>query len=398
MTPRRFLAAGWLVFMLYAYPGYLGIDGADQLVDSRIGELSDWHPAVMTEIWRIVGFAVSGPAGMLALQSGLLLFGSYALLRRVLGDRNGALAAACVLLAPPLLATTAVVCAQAQLAGFAVAGAACLASERPRIRYAGLALLAIACGMGSGAAVAVLPLALGMFRVREGLQRFAIALAAWLAIAGLAAGASYVLVDNRTERQEVALAMADISATRHAAREPEPIAQLRHPDTAGERAALFELHARVIREHPRAYVHARWEMLEHMLGIGKRHKDWSAAYTEFTPSLDLDRALQHRARHSLVQAQLVRAMHALAHTILLRPVLYAVLALALLGAAIVRRDRDALLWLLSGIGYELALAFDVVRPLYRDSHWLLVATALAAIGLVARWRSELHDQRVCDQA
>jgi|HubBroStandDraft_6_1064221.scaffolds.fasta_scaffold43388_2 hypothetical protein len=401
MTPRRILAAGWLLFLLYAYPGYLAIDGADQLVDSRLGAFSDWHPAMMTEVWRIVGVAVSGPAGMLFLQSGLLLFGSYALLRRVLSDRGAAIAAACVLLAPPLLVTSAIVCAQAQLAGFVVAGAACLASARPRIRYVGLGLCAIAGGMGSGALLAVLPIVLGMFRLRDGespRRRFAIALVAWLAIAAFALLANRLLVDNVTERDEVALAIADLTATRHLAHAPEPISQPAWPETPAERAALFEARDTAVREHPTAYLRARWRVLEHVLGIGKRGKAWSGAYTEFAPSLDVSRALRHRARHSVVQDWLIRPDVALSHTLLLRPVLYAVLALVLLGVAIFRRDREALLWLVSGIGYELAQLFDTLHPEYRDSHWLLVSTALAAIIAIARWRSEPHDERVGDQA
>jgi hypothetical protein len=99
-----------------------------------------------------------------------------------------------------------------------------------------------------------------------------------------------------------------------------------------------------------------------------------------------------------VQDWLIRPDVALSHTLLLRPVLYAVLALVLLGVAIFRRDREALLWLVSGIGYELAQLFDTLHPEYRDSHWLLVSTALAAIIAIARWRSEPHDERVGDQA
>jgi hypothetical protein len=400
VTPRRILAAGWIVFLLYAYPGYLGIDGADQLIDSRVGAFSDWHPTMMTEVWRIVGWFVSGPVGMLLLQSGLLLFGSYALLRRVLGDRGAATAAACVLVAPPLMVTSAIVCAQAQLAAFGVASAACFASTKPRTRYIGLGLAAIAAGMGSGAIIAILPLVVGTFRVRDEApsRRFVIALAAWLAIAGLAMGASRLLVDMKTDRNEVELAMSELVATRKLAREPEPIVQLRIPTTPDEREALFEARDTALRAHRLAYLHARWIVLERALGIGKRHKDWRAVYVEPVPSADAKIALRHRARHSWVQSSLIRPVTALSHTILVRPVLYAVLALVLLGVAIAKRDRDALLWLLSGIGYELALMFELVHPMYRGSHWLIVATTIGAIVLLARWRSKPTDERIGDQA
>ena len=192
--------------------------------------------------------------------------------------------------------------------------------------------------------------------------------------------------------------MADLTATRHLAHAPEPIARPVRPETPAERDALFEARDTAVREHPSAYLRARWRVLEHVLGIGKRHKDWSGAYTEFAPSLDASISMRHRARHSAVQEWLIRPVAVLSHTLLLRPVLYALLALVLLGVAIVRRDREALLWLVSGIGYELAQLFDVVHPQYRDSHWLLVATALAAVIAIARWRSEPGDERVGDQA
>ena len=81
---RSILLAGWLLFLLYAYPGYMDTAAVDMLIDSRYRQISDWHSPMMTWVWEVVGLVIAGPAGMLLLQSGLFLFGARALLARVM--------------------------------------------------------------------------------------------------------------------------------------------------------------------------------------------------------------------------------------------------------------------------------------------------------------------------
>ena len=87
-TPQRILLAGWLGFLLYAYPGYMLTDVADQLFESRVNEFTDAHAPMMTEVWRTVALVISGPPGMLFLQSLLLLGGTFVLLRRAMTERG----------------------------------------------------------------------------------------------------------------------------------------------------------------------------------------------------------------------------------------------------------------------------------------------------------------------
>ena len=76
LTPLRIVIAGWAVFLLYAFPGYVDIPGGDILADARTEQFGDWHSPVMAKVWYVLGHVVSGPPGMLVLQSGTLLFGA----------------------------------------------------------------------------------------------------------------------------------------------------------------------------------------------------------------------------------------------------------------------------------------------------------------------------------
>src|SRR6185369_3923165 len=149
------------------FPGYVMTEGADQLVDSRVGTFTDWHPVMMTEVWRLVGHVISGPPGMLLVQSALLLFGTFVLARRFVTDRAAAFVAIAILLLPPVMTTMAVICAEAQLVAWLVGGTALLLAERRALRLAGLVAMMIACGMGGGAVLAVLPLIVVPFRWRD---------------------------------------------------------------------------------------------------------------------------------------------------------------------------------------------------------------------------------------
>src|ERR1044071_126515 len=87
-TERVILLLGWLLFMVYAYPGYMSADSIWQLAQARnIEPMSDWHPPMMALIWRFLDWFIAGPVLMLVLQSALFLVGLYALLARVMSGR-----------------------------------------------------------------------------------------------------------------------------------------------------------------------------------------------------------------------------------------------------------------------------------------------------------------------
>ena len=428
-TPRRILAASWLAFVLFAYPGFMKIDALDELVDARMGEISDWHSPVMTELWRIVNIVVAGPAGMLVVQSVLLVAGCYHLLRRTMSERGAAIAAACVLWFPPIVATEAQVSADTLLASVLVAAAAALASARPRVRLGGLALAAFAGGLRDGAALAALPIVVALFRRRDGdrgWRRAALALGAWAITVLAAHAASHAIVDSRTERAEVARAIDDAVGTLSRAPDLDD-AELREllagaplattidvqgraravydtprsyasggdrvfdvPHDDAQRDALLDARVALARAAPRAYLAHRWHHLANELAMSHR---FGAMYAEFVPDPSLRENVRYAAHHSLLQDTLLAPLRWLSRTFWFRPYLYAVLAIVLLPLAVARRQHAAALLLASALAHVAALFVWSVATDYRDSHWLIVATTLALVIMV----SEARHERVGEQ-
>jgi hypothetical protein len=409
LTPRRILAGGWVVFLLYAWPGYLMTDGAEQLAAaaSRKGRFDDWHAVVMTEVWRMIGRLIAGPAGMLVLQSGLLLFGTYAIVRHLASERTAAWTAVAILLFPPLVTTTGLVSAEAQLAGFFAAGAAGLMSPRRNRRLLGLGALLLGIGMRDGVALAALPIVLGLFAWGDVSvwRRRGLAIAAWIAITLGAFGLERLLVNKHTFQPEERLAVNDIvNILRNAP--PIPDARLHEllagtpllvatdiqqhaaterifaaDSTVPQRKALIAARRALIREQPGAWLAHRGRRLHAELGLPPS-RDWPALYTSFVDSPEQAKDIAHWSRHSFVQRVLIAPVRWLSETPLFRPYVYAILALLLLPLAIAWRQRVPVVLLASGLLYELSLGVVSVRPAYRDSHWMIVATMLAAVLLV----------------
>lgn len=423
-TPWRILLAGWIGCLLYAYPGFLTTEAADELVDSRVGEFTDWHSPVLTEIWRWLGQLVSGPAPMLAVQSAVFLAGAYHLLRRALPDRAAAIAAIATLLFPPVLATTAVICPDAMLTAFLAAGAAAIASPRRPVQVVGLGLLLLACGLREGASLAALPILLAGFTWRTewpAWQRRLIAAGVWLLLVAGAVGLQHLLVDSTTGRRELALATRDLTGTlrfagrvsdaelasafadvplvppadrMHDARRwyvhPEELTDGPHrlfdpPTSADARDRIVAARGRLMRAHPAAYLRHRWRVLAQVIGLTSPEAA-PPVYTQFIEIPDQRANLQLNARYSVIQRQLVHAMRALGPTLVFRPYLYLLVALLALPLAIMRRQPDAAMLLGSAIAAELALMFVTITAEARASQWMIAATILAVILVIARGR------------
>src|SRR5579862_1838693 len=126
------LVGAWLAAFVYAFPGYLMTDSIAQLYQARTDRYDDWHPPLMARVWWLVEHVVSGPAGMLALQLGLLVWGVFAIAQRRLAPGPAAAVTACVVLFPPVLTPMAVVWKDALMAGCLAAGAALATSGRRR--------------------------------------------------------------------------------------------------------------------------------------------------------------------------------------------------------------------------------------------------------------------------
>ena len=387
LTPLRILVAGWTVFLLYAYPGYVDIPGADILADARAAEFGDWHSPVMARVWWLLGHVISGPPGMLALQSGLLLFGAYHLLRRTYSERNAAFVACGVLLFPPVMAIEAVTCPQALFAGMAVAGAALLTSTRRGPEIGGLVMLLVAAGLHPGSTAAVVVLVLCFFRWGNltGVRRFALAAAACLAIVLGAFGLERAAVAEFSYRREVALAKYDLQGIVAKAHEPNPMVEtlLRFSgDLPAERTALIDARERLIATHRTAYVKHR---LGHLRALLRSDSKLNVKFTagEFQAAL-----IAHRGYHSAIQRALIVPVRALSHTPLFWPILYMLLAITATVVAVMSRQYVAVVWFASAIAYELSAAFGTVATDRTQSHWLVTATvvgiALLAVSLKRR--------------
>ncbi len=412
-SPKTWLFVGWIVFGLCSYPGYMSIDSGLQLFDVRNGVYTDAFPPVMTGVWSLLELVFAGPAPMLALQSGLFLFGLAAILRTVMSPRAAALTACGVLLFPPVFSVMAVIWPDPLLAGCLLAGTGALLDGRRGWQIAGGALFVLACACRPEAIFAVIPLVLVAIRDGAWWKRLGIALAATLALAGVARIAEWALTDTKTYDWQERLLLPDtVSTLRKGHPTPERLAQLIdgmpkaatadaderlsrgrdvleawslthgekrvfEPITTDEHAdALAAAWRRAIAAYPLGYIKHRRVVTWHLLGISGK---WNPVYDDFG-DVALLAPLHHRAIPSDLQLGWQAVVRGVAETPLFRPYLYLVLALALLYLA--RKQRVLRLVAVSGLVYELTLMFLAPGPDYRYSHWLVTSATAVAIALL----------------
>lgn len=418
LSPRATLALAWGVFLLYAYPGYVPPEGADMLVDSRVGITTDWHSPVMTAIWQLIEQGMAGPPGLLLVQSGMLLYGTYVLARRAVAARTAALVAGGVLLFPPILAAVAVLSAEVLLASFLVAGIAALTSSCRYWRLGGLGLLVLASGLVGAAPLAGFVIVVSLFvwpAYDRGWRRWSVATAAGVLVVLAGIGLRTGLVDARTHRVEIVRAMEDITGTlayaddlddaaarpllatvaltvdselqSHARKQYRRASRGRGlfvwPETAEQQRELLRARRELIASYRVAYLRHRALQLYRALGLPPTRRP-TPIYTSFVPSIESAASMQYLARHSLLQQSLVDAVEAISGTFLFRPYLYAGLALIMVPLAIRRRRWLALVLVGSAAAYALLFAIFATREEYRDLHWLVVATVLAGLSVLPR--------------
>ncbi|MBI5241065.1 MAG: hypothetical protein HY926_11380 [Elusimicrobia bacterium] len=63
------------------WPGFMTVDSITQLTQAQLGQYGDWHPAVMSLVWRWLNRLHFGPGSMLVFHN-LLFFGALACLAR----------------------------------------------------------------------------------------------------------------------------------------------------------------------------------------------------------------------------------------------------------------------------------------------------------------------------
>lgn len=104
---------GFLLYVIFFYPGFMSYDSVLQIVEARHGTYSDWHPPAMAHLWGVVeNLLVPGPVGMLVLQSALLWSGAYLTYRAYFRRHGGivaALALCLILFFPPIFGIAGVI-------------------------------------------------------------------------------------------------------------------------------------------------------------------------------------------------------------------------------------------------------------------------------------------------
>lgn len=423
LSPRAILVLGFTLFLIYAFPGYMSTDSANQLVEARTGHFSDGHPPLMAAEWWLLDRIVSGPLLMLLLQGTLFLGGLYYLLRHTVSPRTAAWTAVGIFLYPPVLTTMAVIWKDSQMAAYLVAGTAALLQPRLRVRLGGLGLLVLAAASRHNGFAAALPLAFFLFEWRSGIRwskRILMSLAI-VVVVGLAGFAvTRVLTKTHVTLTTVypdivgMIACTDDRSDDELLRvlEGTPLiyhtniqararklhtmngaflivegddAMFRNARSPEEWEALYRVRKDLFDADPMSYVIAHWHSFSALLGLDDvdlRAPVWNLFMEEADNVIV---GLQHSAGHSFGQQWLGRAFYWLAEeTPIFRPYVYAYVALLLL--ALCCRDRLTAGLLTSGLLYELSFFPVGVNPDYRYSHWMVTATCIAAVILFIQRR------------
>ena len=424
------LAAGWVVIVLYAYPGVLTMDSFDQLKEGRAWFFTDSHPPVMAALWGIVDRVIPGALGMLLIQVTTLLAGLYLLLQHAMSSRAAAITTCVIALFPPVLAPMAVIWKDSQMAGLLVLGVALILSPRRWVRIAGLVVLSLATAMRYNAPAATLPLVVLLFEWQPGkrwLARYAIAITAWIAITAAAFGCNAALLDQPMYFWYSSLGIEDIVGTLAHVEPDLPDSELAPllvptgitidrdyharvrakytpndflPLIAGDghlwtlplngtepapepiRNAIGRAWSGIVETHLRAYIAYRLEVFGILLGLTDRLPTGMVILHrgQYPDMLKYMHLTSHATPVARVGERFITLLSR--HTALFLPSSYVLLALGLLWFC--RRQRDVLALLLSGLGLELSLLPLVQTPDYRYSHWLVICACLGVVMLFAR--------------
>ncbi|MBA3817908.1 MAG: hypothetical protein H0X17_03380, partial [Deltaproteobacteria bacterium] len=166
-----------------------------------------------------------------------------------------------------------------------------------------------------------------------------------------------------------------------------PLVNAREPAPVAIREAVEAAWSKIVLGRPAAYLRYRLDTFRVVLGFDDAA--WERTIIVTHPYQNVAALEEHGipVGYSRLQGMIGEGLDALSHTPLFKPYLYLVLALGLLVLA--RRQRDVCALLLSGLGLQASLLLLAHSPDYRYSHWMICATLLAAIVVVAR-RREPH--------
>jgi hypothetical protein len=422
VSARAILVAGWVLFVIYAYPGLMSFDSVWQLQQARhLEPYNDWQPPVMAVMWRVTDLIMAGPFPMLVLQSTAFLLGAFGLLRHVMSERWAALVAAGVLLAPQSIVVMAVVWKDCQMAGFLLASIAALLSPRRRWRIVGYGLIFLATAVRYNAAAATLPIVLGFFGrgvVLGFWRRSLTAIALWLGVTVAAFVVNQLIVEHKTHVWQAGSATVDIAGIvrytpayrddalllrdtpgvpwiptqmiRHHVRVRYSPANsflditrtaakvIEYPTTPAQLAAITTAWKKLVREHPVAFVRHRLGVFRSQLEL--RTGGAGGFWTGFVNADWAEVQLEHQARHAWVQDAWIDGLVWFDAWFGLRVCAYFTLAILLV--PLCRGHRLAGVLLISGIFYQLGLLLVAPATDYRYSHWTVIATLLGTVILL----------------
>ena len=426
-SPRLILAIGFVVYIAYAYPGYMSSDSVVALEQARSHVFSDWHPPAMAALWSVVELFITGPFGMLLVQGSLFLIGIYRILRRDLGARRAAVAAVAILLFPPVLAPMGVIWKDSQMAALFLFGISLLSETRSVPKWIGVALLAVGTAMRANAAAATLPIFLLLYTWRHGMRwwkRLAIGLVMWTATVGAATATNHLLTRVNNHAWHCSVALADLigvlktsrtysdaellqifdgtplvvhekifihartfyNATTWWPADNGPNRMFDWPTNELQRDAITRAWRTLVLDNPLAYFYHRLRVFREVLGLTYK----PVFDPVWTVHMDQTQQPDQSALPSTVQRALVAVVSWFARaTPLVRPYIYFYLAFILLPLA--RRHRDVIALLASGIVYEFTMFPFAPSPDFRYSHWMIVCTVISIVILVRRRARGIHE-------
>lgn len=429
--PWVILGVAWAILIVYAFPGQMTQDSFDHMREARDGIYSDAHPPIINVLWKLCDSIVAGPFLFLLIQSGLLLAGLYAILRRTFEPGKAAWWTFAIFVFPTSLAVMSVIWKDCIMAGCLAVGIAGLLSDRRSRKLWGLVALLGATAFRYNAFGATFPVVFLLFEWRPGIHwllRYALATAAWLAVTFAAFGINSALTDKPMHYWNSSLALYDIVGTYAYVDEDLSDAQLLEELAGTELVVTHDIHAMIrdvytpttfypilndpkrtmwnvpingyvpapeaqrdaiarawwhtITTYPTAYAKHRISVFAEALGVGAPRGIGVPVKREFRyPQLAWDNGLATGT--STAQKKLTRAIQWFGrHTPFFVPWIYALLSLILIPLAF--RQRDVLALLLSGLVMELTLLPLVHSNDYRYSHWMVITTTLSVVVLATR--------------
>jgi hypothetical protein len=159
------------------------------------------------------------------------------------------------------------------------------------------------------------------------------------------------------------------------------------PDPPGDAAidAIVGARTRLAWAEPGAYLAHRGHHLLRLLAL-ERREPWVPVFASFMENREHRIPTQHMAHRSPVQYVMVGYVRVSARTLRFAffPYVYFALALVVLPLAAVRRQRDAVMLAASALAFELALGVVTLDVHPRHASWLLAATTLSIVLVIAR--------------